>query len=140
MVIKAMKNFFETIEKYKRMYAKTEEIEEIFDQFKKVIEEMNQKENWSILRYIGESDDRLTSLKHGHIYYWPCSKANPLYRGVIDEEEYTAYWYSTEPEDWEILEDPTGMVFQTLYEGGKEHVSRSEYQFVMQQVKTLFEK
>lgn len=27
----------------------------------------------------------------------------------------TSYVYSTNPDDWEILEDPTGMAFKTIY-------------------------
>ncbi len=83
------------------------------------MDEMNRKEEWSIVKYIGKTNDNLFGLTHGHKYYWPCSKKNPKYEGVIDDEEFTSYWYKTEPKDWEILLDPTGMAHATIYGGAK---------------------
>lgn len=112
------------------------EIALLYDHLKEKMVEMNNKEEWSILLYKGKSNgDWPERLINGRAYYWPCSKANPIYDGVIDEEEWTSYWYPTEPEDWEILEDPTGMAYRTLY--GKEyHVSRQQFDHVMSQLKS----
>lgn len=84
-------------------------------QLRKRITELNQKEEWSVLRYIGPDTDSILGLKHNQVYYWPCSFNNPKYIGVIDDEEFTNYLYPADPELWEILEDPTGMAHKTLY-------------------------
>lgn len=75
---------------------------------------LNKKEEWSICRYIGKSTDGAFGLKHNQCYYWPTTKDNPTYSGVIDEEEFTAYFYFPNKEDWEILEDPTGMAHKAV--------------------------
>lgn len=111
----------------------------IYEQFKIVMQEMNDKENWSIVKYIGKSDDKLFGLTQGNDYYWPCSKQNPRYEGVIDDEEFTSYWYSTEAEDWQILVDPTGMAYATLYGNAKEHVTKKQYEDVMKQIEKIME-
>lgn len=78
------------------------------------IKEMNVKEDWSVVRYIGNQETRLFGLTHGQYYYWPCSKTHPVYEGVIDDEEFTSYLYPCDPESWEIAEDPTGMAARAL--------------------------
>lgn len=97
-------------------YSENTEISIILKQYKQTVAKMNIKENWSILRYIGESSGDMFDLTHGHAYYWPCSMDNPVYEGVIDNEEFTAYLYPTDSDFWEILEDPTGMAYRTIYE------------------------
>lgn len=115
-------------------YFQEKKAQDVYEQFKNLMKEMNNKEDWSILRYIGKSDKNLFGLTQGNIYYWPCSKKNPHYEGVIDDEEFTAYWYSTEADDWEILEDPTGMAYATIYEKTKEHITRKQYEDVMKKI------
>lgn len=81
------------------------------------MDRLNVKENWSVLRYTGDQFDdapQLTALTKGRCYYWPCSKENPVYEGVIDDEEFTSYLYPCDPDSWEILEDPTGMAARAL--------------------------
>lgn len=99
---------------------------------------MNNKCNWSICRFIGEDmpPNDIFGLKKNRCYYWPCDIENPRYEGVIDEEEYTSYWYPTEPDLWEILEDPTGMAYRTIYEK-KDYASKEAYEHVMKQLKEL---
>lgn len=77
---------------------------------------MNVKEDWSILRFTGDQfdGDEYPSLTKGQCYYWPCSRLNPVYEGVIDNEEFTSYLYPCDPNSWEILEDPTGMAARAL--------------------------
>ncbi len=90
---------------------------EVAEKLKKLQDEvrkLNQKEEWSILRYIGPSDKRTFGLTYGKNYYWPTKKGNPVHYGVIDNEEFTTYLYSTDSDLWEILEDPTGMAHRTL--------------------------
>ena len=104
--------------------------------YKEAIHRMNIKENWSVLKYVGESTPNMFGLTHGKYYYWPCSIECPEYKGVIDDEEFTAYLsyeVSSEPPQslnnaqftsysessttkvlWEIAEDPTGMAAKTL--------------------------
>ena len=61
-------------------------------------------------------------------YYWPTRKDKPVYCGVIDDEEFTAYLYPTEAHLWEILEDPTGMAHNTIYGSGKGKLSIKEHE------------
>ena len=61
------------------------------------------------------------------------------YRGVIDDEEFTAYLYPTEPDLWEILEDPTGMAYRTLYENGEGRVTKEAHEDFMNQVAKMLE-
>ena len=62
------------------------------------------------------------------------------YEGVIDDEEFTSYLYSTEPEDWEILEDPTGMAYNTMFNRAKGYMSRRDYDHLQKQLKTMEER
>lgn len=102
------------------------EVAELYDQLKIAIVEMNNKEIWSVLLYKGTSEGVWPlRLINGRAYYWPCSETNPVFEGVIDEEEWTSYIYRTKPEDWDILEDPTGMAYRTLYGGNHDQLGRS---------------
>lgn len=57
-------------------------LRELYD----MIRDMNQKEEWSILKYIGPIDNACFGLTHGKNYYWPTRKFNPVYCSVIDDE------------------------------------------------------
>lgn len=81
--------------------------------YKEIIRKMNVKENWSVLKYIGETAEGCFGLTCGKYYYWPCSLESPEYEGVIDDEEFTSYLYTTAAELWEIAEDPLGMAAKT---------------------------
>ena len=98
----------------------------------------NKKEFWSVLRYIGPDMGDLFGLRHGETYYWPCDVEHPIYEGVIDEEEYTSYLYATKPDMWEILEDPTGMAYDTIYKK-KNYVSAEKLDDIVNQVKMVEE-
>ena len=101
------------------------------------IKRLNKKEDWSICKYIGKPIGGVYErLRPGHAYYWPATVDNPVHRGVIDEEEFTSYWYPTEADGWEILEDPTGMAYRTIFEKTN-YVSRKQFDSVMEQLKTL---
>lgn len=67
------------------------------------------------MKYIGESTDGVSGLTHGRCYYWPCSTKNPVYEGVIDDEEFTSYLYPVDANLWEIIEDPTGMAKRAIF-------------------------
>ena len=95
---------------------------------------MNQKEEWSILKYIGPTDESCLGLTYGKNYYWPTRRENPVYCGFIDDEEFTAYLYPTEASLWQILSDPTGMARRTIFEGGKGYLSQAEYDEYMKQL------
>ena len=93
----------------------------------------------NVNKYIGESTDSCFGLTKGNYYYWPTQIDNPGYNGVIDDEEFTSYLYPTEPQLWEIAEDPTGMAYRTIYK--KENYCSSEsLNSVVNQVKTAMEK
>ena len=106
--------------------------------YKKRLVELNDKHYWSVLKYIGKSTDTLLGLTNGIYYYWPATKDNAKYSGVIDDEEYTSYLYSTDPQLWEIAEDPTKMAYNTLY-NNQNGISQNDYNHIMEQVKDMFE-
>ena len=85
-----------------------EKLQNLFDRVKS----LNRKDEWSVLKYVGEP--MAFGLTTGRCYYWPTEKSNPIYRGVIDDEEFTSYIYTIDADKWEILEDPTGMAEHTL--------------------------
>lgn len=122
------------IDRVAGLFSNQPEILELFRKYKKAIHELNCKEQWSVLRYIGPSDDSVFGLTHGRCYYWPSSYANPVYSGVIDDEEYTAYLHPTDPDLWEILEDPTGMAYNTIYGNGKNKLSKAAHAHIMKQL------
>ena len=78
----------------------------------------------------------ILGLHKGRYYYWPCSAANPEFSGIIDDEEFTAYLYPTEPELWEIVLDPTGMAHRTIYKGIGAF-SHENYDLLMEQVHNM---
>ena len=98
------------------------------------IRDMNQKEEGSILKYIGPTNDACFGLTHGKNYYWPTRKSKPVYEGVVDDEEFTSYLYATEPDTWEILEDPTGMAYRTINKKDKGYMSKAEHESIMSQL------
>lgn len=100
--------------------------------------DMNQKEEWSVVKYVGPSDDGGLGLTHGKNYYWPTRKSNPVYCGVVDDEEFTAYLYPTDAHLWEILEDPTGMAYRTIYANGKGSMTTEAYNDMMAQFGCVF--
>lgn len=104
------------IEKYRK---KDPALSEAIAILKETIQDMNVKEDWSVMRYTGSQfDNDPKSLAHeltkGRCYYWPCSKEHPVYEGVIDNEEFAPYLYPCDPDSWEIVEDPTGMAARAL--------------------------
>ena len=113
---------------------------EILEQVKVQVKEMNIKEDWSVLKYVGESDGAVFGLTHNKNYYWPTRKSKPVYCGVIDDEEFTAYLYPTESHLWEILEDPTGMAYNTIYGNGKGKMSEQEHNEIIAQVSDALNK
>ena len=77
---------------------------------------MNVKEEWSIVRYVGDQFDEVLglSLSEGRGYYWPGSESCPDYEGVIDVEEFMSYLYPADPDSWEIVLYLTGMAARAL--------------------------
>lgn len=114
------------------------EIVEKLVQLHNLVFEMNQKEEWSVLKYIGPTDDNLFGLTNGKNYYWPTRRSNPVYCGVVDDEEFTSYLYPTEAHLWEILLDPTGMAYRTIYEHGKGHISQAQHDQIMEEMRRQF--
>lgn len=132
-------DYFASIDGLIRDNSENPEIVSKLSEVREMVWKMNQKEEWSILRYIGPSDDGPCGLTNGKLYYWPTRKENPVYCGVVDDEEFTAYLYPTEKSLWEIVEDPTGMAYQTIYNRGKGYLSQAEHDDFMEQIRKQFE-
>ncbi len=123
------KEYYDYLEEYKKT-ADDEHLIELFEKLEIEIKRMNKKEDWSVCRYVGKSTDTAFGITNGKCYYWPCCADNPKYEGVIDDEEFTSYWYATDPELWEVLEDPTGMAHDTINKQDK-HNSKEFFNGVM---------
>ena len=119
-------SYFSELDRIISDFSDNAETVELIEKLRKEITDLNQKEEWSILKYVGPPGDNGFGLTPGKNYYWPTSKSNPVYRGVIDNEEFTAYIYPTDADFWEILEDPTGMAFNTIYGNGRK-VLKTDY-------------
>lgn len=136
---KSYEEYFERVDCVSEQFKDDPDKYDLFVEFKKIMLEMNCKEDWSIMRYIGPDDNNLFGITNGKVYYWPTRKSNPVYSGVIDDEEYTSYLYPTKNDLWEILEDPTGMAYNTIYNNGKNSVSSKDLQFVLEQFRNAVE-
>lgn len=130
--------YFGCIDKLIQNHNDNAEIVSKLIEVRDAIKRMNQKEYWSVLRYVGPTDDAVFGLTTGKNYYWPTCADNPVYCGVIDDEEFTAYLYPTEPQLWEILVDPTGMAYRTLFENGKGYLSKAQHDSFMEQIAQQF--
>ena len=60
--------------------------------------------------------------------------SNPVYTGVVDDEEFTSYLYPTDPDLWVILEDPTGMAYNTIYGNSKNKLTKAAHDHIMKQL------
>lgn len=129
---KSYEEYNQEIDRIARRFLDQPQVMDLFAEFKTQIYEMNRKEQWSVLKYIGTEVDGLTL---GRNYYWPSSFSNPVYRGVVDDEEFTSYLYPTDADLWEILEDPTGMAYNTIYGNGKGKMSKATHDHIMEQLK-----
>lgn len=127
-------DYFRSIDAIIASHESEPEIKQKLSQVREMVMKMNQKEEWSVLKYLGPTDDSCCGLTHGKNYYWPTRRENPVYCGVIDDEEFTAYLYPTEADLWEILLDPTGMAHRTICKCGKGHLSQEEYDSFMEQI------
>ena len=56
---------------------------------------------------------------------------------MVDDEEFTSYLYPTDPDLWVILEDPTGMAYNTIYGNGKNKLSRAAHDHIMKQLEDV---
>lgn len=123
--------YYSHIDDLIKKYEEKSQIVEVLQSVKTKVRSMNIKEQWSILKYIGPSDDAVFGLTHNKNYYWPTREDNPVYCGVIDDEEFTSYLYPTEAQLWEILEDPTGMAYNTIFGSGKGKLSIKEHEEII---------
>lgn len=111
----SLEEYIEHMEKMAKLYARSKKQIRAFREFIEDTRRLNQKEYWSVLRYVGEEWDEPLRFTPGRAYYWPCDPDNPEFCGIIDDEEFTGYLYAPDPREWEILEDPTGMAYETMY-------------------------
>lgn len=117
---KSYSEYFSVLSSYADKYRESDpELSELIEWLAAEMKRMNVKEDWSVVRYMGNQhdDDELacvSGLTRGSCYYWPCSKDRPVYEGVIDNEEFTSYLYPCDPSSWEVVADPTGMATRAL--------------------------
>ena len=128
--------YFEKVDRLIEEHSDTPETVRMLNKVKRNISKWNQKEEWSICRFIGEDIGEVMGLHKGGYYYWPCTAEKPVYSGVIDDEEFTAYLFPTAPDLWEIVVDPTGMAQRTIYEGIGA-LSQKSFHHMMEQVRAL---
>ena len=111
---KSYEEYYSAIDQWITFYKSDKEAVAALQAFRKEMLQLNCKESWSVLKYVGPSQKAVFGLTPGRYYYWPCSLKDLSYRGVIDDEEYTAYLHPTNADYWEIAEDPTGMAARIL--------------------------
>lgn len=98
------------LDQYAAQYGKqTSGLVEQLAELKRRVHIMNVKEDWAVVRYLGDTTKSISGLTRNRCYYWPCYRGNPKYEGVIDDEEFTSYIHPIEPELWQVLEDPLGI-------------------------------
>ncbi len=128
--------YFEKIEGLIKEHRNEPETVALLQKVKSDMAEWNRKEEWSICRFIGERIGHIFGLHSGGYYYWPTCASDPKYGGVIDDEEFTAYLFPTDPELWEIVVDPTGMAQRTIFENDNA-LSRKKYNYIIRQLETM---
>jgi hypothetical protein len=126
--ISEMLNVFDGwIAEYGTENGKLNKAGELFTAWKARVRDWNNKENWSIVRYVGEStpsrDDGF-ELMHGRYYYVPdktwgldeSNRQDDALEGLTNTEQNNYFWTISKRNcaDWEIVEDPTGMVTKVL--------------------------
>lgn len=136
---KSYEEYYACVDKAIEAYKDNEMLVEMLNRLKGRMHELNVKEEWSVLRYIGKSDGMVGGLTHGRVYFWPTTKKHPIYHGVIDDEEFTSYIFPTDESLWEILEDPTGMAKNTIFNNGEGCITSAEHESLLAQVKKLAE-
>lgn len=103
---KTLEEYYREIDECIKQYP---EYSEKLSLFKKDLISRNNKENWSILKYVGETNDNFTN---GVYYYVPAFKKDDKYYadGIIDDEEFTSYlgWEDTNisNKNFIIISDP----------------------------------
>lgn len=132
--------YYTQIDRIVNRFSDQSDVAQLFTAYKEKVIKLNQKEQWSVLQYIGPPDDRVFGLTPGRNYYWPSSYSNPIYSGVVDDEEFTSYLYPTDSNFWVILEDPTEMAYNTIYGNGKNKLSKEEHDRIMAQLKNAVSK
>jgi len=94
-------------------------------EFKEAVQKINIKENWAVLRYVGESNQSICEFTHGRYYYAAYSIRPFRFYGIIDDEglpvyrgssifDYKRPFIKIDSSDWEIAEDPYGKAVQLI--------------------------
>ena len=123
------------------------EVVRLLTEYKEDIRKRNVKENWSVVKYVGETIENFFT--HGRHYYWPCHEGDPVYEGIIDDEEFSSYTgffgepnvaydidsdlslertsYTKRSGDWEIAEDPLGIAHRELFQNRTPDLNGPEF-------------
>jgi len=106
------------ISKYGMTDGELNELGRMISDYKLRIKEMNIKENWSILRYIGESygnSGAFGGFTHGRYYYLAGINEAQKALYIFDNEELGVVTCTPDVTRWEVVEDPTGMAAKVFY-------------------------
>ena len=110
---KSLLEYIKKLEEYKSLFSDNKDTD-IFNRYIADIIKRNDKRNWSVVRYIGDSIFPMSTFTIGRAYYWPVRDSEAAFGGIVDDDEITAYDVYINKEDWEILCDPTGMARNIL--------------------------
>ena len=111
---KSTDEYLSTIDRIIESHSHNYDLSVLLRLYKDKVIEMNDKDQRSVVKYIGENG-LFSDLTNGKYYYWPTTAEHPVYIGVIDDEEFTSYIYPVDSSLWEIAEDPTNMAHSTIY-------------------------
>lgn len=91
------------------------------------LEKKNHREVWSVLRYKGSGYGKHNTFETGRYYYMPCIAGEDVFLGALDDEADLVNWIPITYENWEIIDDPTGMAARVMA-GEIEGTTEQDYQ------------
>lgn len=78
---KSYKEYYSTLDWLIKRNRRNKKLSRLLRLFKKEMIRLNNKDLWSVLKYTGETNE--FHLTHGRAYYWPCTKENPYFCGIV---------------------------------------------------------
>lgn len=100
---------------------------DLLTEYVRDLEKKNHREVWSVLRYQGSGYGKYNTFETGRYYYMPCIAGEDVFLGVLDDEADLVNWIPITYENWEIIDDPTGMAARVMA-GEIEGTTEQDYQ------------